>query len=420
MTSTELDTTPATSRPPRRPRSARLGRRFQRLLATTTVAGIGDGFTYAALPLLAAVVDPHPLAVSAVVAAQQIPYLFALLPAGVIADRVERARLMVVANLGRAAVLAAVALLVASRRVDITELILFAFGIGSCQVFYHAAAQALLPELVRSRALPRANGQLTAANTATEHLAGPTLGALAFSAIRSLPFFVDAAAVATSALPLVAIRSRRATEVGGSGGMWDGFKFLAGNRGLRNLAGLIVALAFGQGMVNGVLVLVATRDWHVPAAGYGAFVATAALGNVIAALNVQRTLRLLGTARTLILAATISGAGYLVMSRATNWPLAAGGFFIEGLAVASGAIAGTSLRQKLTPTELQGRVGAPWRGLVWSAVPIGALIGGVVAASTTLKTPLLVAGIAQIALGLVMAVPLLRSLRGVDQAAGAT
>jgi MFS family permease len=399
---------------PRGRRSPSLGRRFQRLLLTTALAGSGDGLAYAALPLLAAAIDPRPIAVSAVAAAQQAPFLLALLPAGVIADRLERAKMMLVANLARACVLGALAAFVATGHLELIELIAFAFGIGSAQVFYHAAGQAVLPELVRRKALPRANGNLVAADSATEHLAGPAVGSLAFSFLRSLPFGADAVAVALSALPLFGLRSAKAPSGGVKGSALDGLRYIVATPALRTTAGLITALALGQGLSEGILVLVATRDWHIPVAGYGAFIASAAVGNLLGALLSRRITARIGTARTLIVAAILSGAGYVVMSRSGAWLEAAIAFFVVGIAVATGAVAGTSLRQQVTPQALQGRVGAPWRGLVWSAVPIGALLGGVIATHTTLRTPLQVAGIAQMILGLLVAGPLLRALRSHD------
>ena len=85
------------------PRTSRsLGRRFGYLWATFAVSSLGDGLGYGAVPLLALFVNPHPLPVASVAAADTFPWLVLALPAGALADRYERGRLMAVTNLGRA------------------------------------------------------------------------------------------------------------------------------------------------------------------------------------------------------------------------------------------------------------------------------------------------------------------------------
>ena len=92
----------------------RLGRPFARLWVGFTLASSGDGLAYGAVPLLAVVVNPHPLAVSAVVAADSLPWLLLALPAGAFADRFERGPVIALANILRAAAILAAAVLVAT------------------------------------------------------------------------------------------------------------------------------------------------------------------------------------------------------------------------------------------------------------------------------------------------------------------
>ena len=77
----------------------------------------------------------------------------------------------------------------------------------------------------------------------------------------------------------------------------------------------------------------------------------------------------------------------------------------------AGSVVAISLRQRLTPPELMGRVGGAWRGLAWGAAPLGALVAGGLAPSCDLRLPLVLAGALQCAVGVRLARPLLRSLR---------
>jgi MFS family permease len=167
-----------------------------------------------------------------------------------------------------------------------------------------------------------------------------------------------------------------------------------------------------------VLVLVATRNWGVHPAGYGAFLATSAVGNILGGIGADGVASKIGTARTLIGAALVSGVGYLVMAFSDNWPLAGLAFAAVGFAVGCGGVVAISLRQKLTPDELMGRVGSAWRGIVWGAAPTGALIAGVLAVAGGLRLPLYVAGGAQCVAAALLARPLLRRIAAAEVDAG--
>src|ERR1700727_2703083 len=95
------------SRARHRIRRKPLGRPFTRLWVGFSLASSGDGLATGAVPLMAVVVNPHPLAVSSVVAADSLPWLLLALPAGAFADRFERGPLMAISNLVRAVAIAA-------------------------------------------------------------------------------------------------------------------------------------------------------------------------------------------------------------------------------------------------------------------------------------------------------------------------
>jgi MFS family permease len=383
------------------------------------VASLGDGLGYGAVPLLAIVVDPRPLAVSGTAAADTFPWLLLALPAGAIADRYERGRVMAVTNMARALVLAALAGLVTTGRIDYILLVVLVFTNGGARAIYYSASQAAVPELVKSEDFPRANGVLSGTEAATEHLGGPILGTLAFAAVKALPFFGDAAAVGLSGLSLLGFRTEALTGSPAHHSILDGARQLLKDRSLRLLVTLLAALAGLQGLAMGVLVIVATVDWHVPKALYGVFLAAGAAGNVPGALLADRFAHRLGNISTLIASALVSGLAYLVMAGARGWLLAGAAFFVVSFAVYAGSVIANSLRQRLSPRELMGRVGSAWRGVVWGAFPIGSLIGGALADLGGLRLPLYIAGAAQCIVALVLAGPLARSVAASEQAAAA-
>jgi MFS family permease len=167
---------------------------------------------------------------------------------------------------------------------------------------------------------------------------------------------------------------------------------------LRILAVLVGGLAFAQAMVMAVLVLFALRDLGVSEAGYGLLLGVAAFGNVAGSLVAFRLRERLGAAGLLVGAGLVAAGAYLVMAATTSAPVAAAALLVECVAVACGSVASMSLRQRVVPSELLGRVGNAFRVCIWGALPVGALAGGAVAAAWGTRAVFVVAGLAQVVL----------------------
>ncbi len=399
------------SRGKHRIRRKRLGRPFTRLWVGFSLASSGDGLAAGAVPLMAVVVNPHPLAVSSVVAADSLPWLLLALPAGAFADRFQRGPLMAISNVLRALAILVGAFLILSGHMTLALLILVVLINASFRAIYYSSLQALVPDLVDNDALEYANGVLTGTEAATEHLAGPVVGTWLFAMSKAVPFFADAVALVMSCFPFLKFRSKAPRPEGASTSAWEGARLLFADRRLRILLIMVASLAGLQGMEAGVLVLLATTEWGVREGAYGVFLAAGAAGNLFGSLGANRLVRRHGSARTLIGAAVISGVGYLIMAVAQNWELAGPAFAVVGYAVGVGSVVAISLRQRLTPDELMGRVGGAWRGIVWGAAPVGALAAGSLAAIWGLRLPLVLAGVLQCAVAVLLARPLLDSLR---------
>jgi len=400
-------------------KARRLRRRpFARLWIGFSLASSGDGLLLGATPLLAVMVDPHPVAVSAVAAADSIPWLLMALPAGAFADRFERGPLMALANVWRAAVMIFAALLIASGHMRLWILIVVVLVNSAGRAVYYSSYQAMVPSLVEPDALEHANGMLAGTEAGTEHLAGPIAGTAMFAVSASVPFYADAVAMLMSSLPLTGLRAKAREQPEPSRtSMWEGVKLLFGDRRLRVLVLIVSSLAGLQGMETGVLVLLATTLWGVHTGAYGVFLAAGAVGNLIGSVVTERFVGRFGSASTLIGSAVVSGAAYLVMAAANGWQVAGPAYLALGIAVGLGSVVAISLRQRLTPPELMGRVGGAWRGLVWGAAPVGALLAGSLAALGGLRLPILLAGVLQIVTAGLLARPLFRSIRGGAQPA---
>ena len=239
-----------------------------------------------------------------------------------------------------------------------------------------------------SDALEYANGVVTGTEAGTENLAGPVVGTWLFAMSKAIPFFADAIALVLSCFPFLRFHSKAPRPEGSSTSIWEGVRYIFADRRLRILILMVASLAGLQGMEGGVLVLLATTEWGVREGAYGLFLAAGAAGSLLGSFGANRAVRRFGSARALIGAAIISGAGYLIMAVAQGWQLAGPAFALVGVAVGVGSVVANALRQRLTPGEVMGRVGAASRGIVWGAAPVGALVAGTLATIGGLRVPL--------------------------------
>ncbi len=354
-----------------------------------------------AFPLLAVSLTSSPVLVAGVAVAGQLPWLLVSLPAGALADRVDRRRLLIATEAVRAAVLAAFAAVVLAGADSLATLYAAAFLIGALETAFSAAIKASLLDLVEVGQLARANGYLFAAEDAGEQFAGPAIGGITFAWAPAVPFLGDALSFAASAVLLASALPRRrrpAREVRPSRLLADvvfGLKWFARHPLLRLLAFVVTSFAFCQALVLSVLVLYCIRILHLGRAGYGFFLAAGAVGNVIGGVVVGRVHARLGTARSVILGGFGAAAGYLLLGWAPELWVGVVALAVEAFAVAIGNVATLSLRQAVIPSELLGRVNNAFRTCVFGAGALGALLGGVLAAEVGLRQGFVVAGVLQ-------------------------
>jgi MFS family permease len=392
-------------------RETRLGRHYWRLWWANTVSSTGDGAFVAALPLLAVTITRDPRLVSVVTAATYLPWTLLSLPAGVVVDRYDRATLMWRAQAAQAAVVMVIAILIVFREADIEVLAAAGLLLGSAEVVFSNAAQSILPALVPPELLPRANGSQQVSLTVGESFLGPPVGSLLFAAAAALPFGLDAGSFAGSAALLATLpRTRRASANSGNHNIRaqiaEGLRWLAGHRLLRVVAVLLGIYNFANQMGQAILVLLATQTLHVSTRGYGLLLAASAVGSVVGGLVNPVLTRRLGLLPSLVLPALIDAAAFVGIGLAPGPVVVAALLAVQGFSVTMWNVVTVSLRQRVVPADLLGRVNSVYRMLGWGLMPLGALAGGFVAHAAGLRAPYVVAGVL-CALASLAALPLL-------------
>lgn len=399
-----------------------LGPAYQRVWWANTVSSVGDGAFTAALPLLAVTITRDPRLVALVSAAFFMPWLLLSLPAGAVADRYDRVALMWRAQAVQAVVVALIAVLAVLGAADIAVLVVAGFCLGAAEVVFSNAAQAELPRLVPAAALPKANGNLQVSLTLGETFLGPPLGSVLFAAARALPFGLDGGSFAASAALLFGLPRRgsaagQRASAGLGGSVMEGLRWLLRHRLLRVVALLLGACNFGSQMGQATLVLLATQTLHVGTRGYGLLWTASAVGSILGGLANPAITRRVGEIPSLIISMASFAAVYVAIGLAPSAVvvgllMACNGFFVTMWNVVT-----VSLRQRIVPDELLGRVNSVYRMIGWGLIPVGALAGGFAAHIGGLRAPYPVGGVV-CGLALLAALPvLLRARRSPAQAA---
>jgi MFS family permease len=365
----------------------RLGLPFWRLWSASSLSNLADGLVKVALPLVAITLTDSPGLVAGATLAVTLPWLLFALPAGALADRVDRRIAMVTANIVRAAGVAVLAVTVLlgleSSPAAIWALYAVALLLGTAETIYDTCAQSILPQVVARDQLPRANGRLIAAELTANEFVGPPLGGLLVAAGVAVAFATPAAlwAAAVGALLLLrggfSVSGREPTTLRAD--VVEGLRYLWRHRLLRTLAAMTGLFNFATNATFAVFVLYAVGPdsaMGLTEVSYGLLFATIAAGSLIGALLADRIIRRLGRSRSLFLG-ILGGVGTVGIAAVTTIPLViAMAFLIGGLTNALWNVVAVSLRQRITPDRILGRINSSYRLVAWGTRPLGAAAGG--------------------------------------------
>jgi MFS family permease len=380
-----------------------LGPRFWRLYASSATSNLADGIGRTALPLIAASYTRDPVLVSGLASFAFLPWLLFALVSGAVVDRVDRRYAMSAANAVRALSLGVLAVLVVAGEGSVLALYVVAFLLGTAETIYDSATRALLPQVIERRHLDRANSLLTAEESLGQQFIGSPLGSALFALAVVLPVALNSVGFAIAALLILTVRGvQRPQRTGGPttvrADVAEGVRWLWNHRLLRGFTLISGATCLANSMINGVLVLYVLEVLHLPSSRFGFFVLAAGVGALLGGLATPRVARLLGRVRALTLGAAVSALAIGLMGFIDNGWVAAALSAVMAAGVMVWNVLTMSLRQLLIPEHIFGRVQGAYRTLVWGAIPLGALAGGVVADLLGISAVFLVSGAALLVL----------------------
>ena len=364
--------------------STRLPSAFWRQFAASTTSNLGDGLVGAAAPLLALSLTNDSRMISAVSFAAMLPWLVLSLPAGVFIDRHDRQRIMTGANLIRAALFGVLALSIVTDVVTIWMLLLLVLLLAVCEVLFDMSAQAFLPAIVDDHLLEKANGRLYAAEVAANSFVGLPIGAWLFVIAAAAPFGLQAVALTLAALLLASIKIARPfvkSPVSSSyrESFASGFSWLWRHPLLRTLALMLGAANMCHMFAQSVFAKYVRDELGLGPRGFGLLLAAAAVGSILGGLVGARIARWLGPSVAIVVSYSMFAALEIIPAVLPEvWAVVGAGALMAVFGTVWNVIT-VSLRQRLIPQELFGRVNSVYRFIGTGTSALGAVLGGQIA-----------------------------------------
>ncbi|MFB2533225.1 MFS transporter [Paracoccus sp. p4-l81] len=365
-----------------------------RFILATSLTNLADGIALIAWAWIASLLTRDPVLIALVPVALKAPWFLFSVPAGLIVDRLDRQRLILLADLLRTAAYAGAALAIwlalpfadpPLRGVDRPGLFaligLFALLVGAAEVLRDNAAQTILPALVPPAALERANGRLWSAEMIANQFAGPALAGVLLAASPAAPLAVNALALALAAGIIARLRGDfapgRTDPRPWRVELAEGWRFLIASPLLRGLALLTGFTNFAFEMVMIALILLVQERLGLGAPALAAIYASGAAGGVLAGLLSDRIAARLGGVWSLrwgLLSMPVFPL--LVLTADSLWLLCLGFFVSEFFGIVWNTVS-VSTRQRAVPRALLGRVNALYRLFALGMVPFGMVLSGV-------------------------------------------
>lgn len=375
------------------------GRGFVALWSANSLSNLADGLAFISMPLLAASMSEDARLVAGLATLYAVIRLVVALPIGVWVDRFDRRTLIVAANILRGAALVSLALTIQFGFSSLVALYSAMAVIASLESVAESAAVAILPSLVRSERLDSANSRIAGTQLIADEFVGPPLGGFLFALATSVPVFAMGGLWALAgfialALP-IQLRGHEESRMPRhlvTAEAFEGIAWLRHNNTIGSLAVIGALASIGYMLPFSILVLFANDNLGLNSTGYGLMLSFSALGGLLGSVFAARVRRRLGY-RWTIAASLALGALTLCGLSVTKNPIVAGvllALYILHAVVWN--ICSVSLRQKLVPDRLLGRVGGASRVLSLGGLAIGSALGGVLG-SVNLAIPVAAGGI---------------------------
>lgn len=384
-----------------RERSLWADRDFRLVLGGQSVSAFGDAITFTALPLIVVTLTGSGVAMGTVGVLSTLPDLLFGLPAGALADRWDRRRLIIWADLGRALLTALIPLSFLLGWPTLAVILLVTFPINCLRVLFLAAWTSMMPALVGRDQVGRASSW-TESVFSLSYIVGPAIAGLLVATIGPGPtLLIDAGTFVVSALAMRMVRrrlraERTSTEMHLRRDIADGLRYLVHEPTLRVVVAFAGLVSVTTAPLTAAAIFFLTIDRGASSDVVGLMLALFSVGYLAGALLAGRLTRgRLG--RLMLIANAVSAAAVIGFALMEQPVIQGAAVFLAGACQALWLVPYITLRSTITPDKLLGRVSATARTISIGLQPVGMLLGGLAldafGGSTTLVGIGLLAGV---------------------------
>ena len=381
---------------------------YMKIWLAATVSLMGSQVSQLAIPFIATILlKSSPLEVALLGAVEMAPFILFALPAGAWLDRVRRRPVLVAGDLGRGLALLTIPAAYSVGALTIWQLYAVGFVAGTLTVLFDVADQSYLPALLEREDLVEGNAKLSLSQSGAQIVGPGFAGGLI--ALVGAPFavVVDAISFFASGGLISLIRKpepRPERRIGEDGShtsirqdIAEGLRYVLQNRYLRMIAGSTATCNLGTSMAFATFPIFAYRELGLSVALVGIAFSVGASGVLLGALVSARLSRRIGVGPAIVMSMFISGPATILLGLMTSNPVVAGSLlfcstFLTGFSAVVYNVNQVSFRQAITPLDMQGRMNATMRFVVWGTLPIGALAGGLLASVLPVRTTILIGG----------------------------
>jgi MFS family permease len=372
---------------------ARLGTSYRWLLGSSWTSNLGDGIALAAGPLLVASLTTDAFLVSLAALLHWAPPLVFGLYAGVLSDRLNRRRIMIVADGIRTVVLSVLVVAMVTDQISVTGALLALGLLATAEVFADNTAMTLAPMLVHRDDLAIANSRLQTGLITLNQLAGPPIGAALFTAGRAWPFVTQAVLLTAGVLLVsrIVLPAHGRDPARATSSVWrevaEGLRWTVRHPAVRTLSLTILIFNITFGAAWSILVLYAQQRLGLGAIGFGLLTTISALGGLLGTGLYGWITRRVSLGNIMRVGLIIETLTHLALAITTSPWVASLIFFIFGAHAFIWGTTSVTVRQRAVPTHLQGRVGSVNTICVFGGLVVGSAIGGTLAAHAGVTAP---------------------------------
>ncbi len=383
-------------------KSVPLGHDFSRIWSASLITNLVDGVLRLAAPLLAVSLTEDPILIGALTALGLLPWLFFAIPIGAIVDRVDRRKALVLGNSLRAAIALFIAFAVSEGFINIWLLLISVFFFGICEVLVDTTSQAVLPQILDKSNYERGNSRLQISEVIVSQFAGAPLSGLLYAVSIALPFFFSTTGFILAGLLILLFPFEREINVRKEGdagqaklGLKGDIKFalnyLYQDKQIFSIVVITTLLGFFYSLSNAIAPLFILKELNVSPALFGVVLAIQGVGALAGSIAAPMVSKYLGRGKALAINVFFASLLVIFIGLSPNAYFFVAVSVLIGFTISVWNILLMSLYQSLIPPELYGRIHGARRTIVWGLMPIGALLGGVIARGG-LRLPFLIGG----------------------------